>query len=146
MTNIIKQLNDISVSNTYKLHDLLDRVLEIQSINFPNNEIKFDQERVAFVSQVNGYSIIVLRDMNTFTVVSRVVKDDAIAAECVVSVVGDFNERYARMDAEIKTKTSTWFTEIGNIDTSILKDYDEDTPSENEAEPEKVEAEVVSEG
>ena len=50
MTDIISQLNAISLTNTYKTHDLLDRVLTILNINFPTNEIRFDNERVAFVT------------------------------------------------------------------------------------------------
>ena len=94
MTDIIKQLNAISMTNTYKLHDLLDKVLSIQFVNFPENEIKFDQERVAFVSQIDEHVLVVQRDMNTFTVISRVVKDNDILAECVISVDGQFNEKY----------------------------------------------------
>lgn len=148
MTDIIKQLNDVSVINTYKVHDLLDKVLGIQYVNFPENEIKFDQERIAFVSQIGEDTIIVQRDMNTFTVVSRVVKGNDILAECVVSVDGGFNEKYARMDPELKKKVSTWFTEIGVIDvnTLITGEPAEAETAEPEAEPETVEAEVVAEG
>lgn len=150
MTDIIKQLNAICMTNTYKLHDLLDKVLSIQFVNFPENEIKFDQERVAFVSQIGEDAIIVQRDMNTFTVVSRVVKGNDILAECVISVDGQFNEKYGRMDPELKKKVSTWFTEIGVIDVKTLEssepDEAEENISETVAEPEAVEAEVVAEG
>jgi hypothetical protein len=148
MTDIIKQLNDVSVINTYKVHDLLDKVLGIQYVNFPENEIKFDQERIAFVSQIGENNIIVQRDMNTFTVVSRVVKGNDILAECVISVDGGFNEKYARMDPELKKKVSAWFTEIGIIDvnTLITGEPAEAETAEPEAEPETVEAEVVAEG
>ena len=148
MTDIIKQLNDVSVINTYKVHDLLDKVLGIQYVNFPENEIKFDQERIAFVSQIGENTIIVQRDMNTFTVVSRVVKGNDILAECVISVDGGFNEKYARMDPELKKKVSAWFTEIGIIDvnTLITSEPPEAEAAEPEAEPETVEAEVVAEG
>lgn len=148
MTDIIKQLNDVSVINTYKVHDLLDKVLGIQYLNFPENEIKFDQERIAFVSQIGENNIIIQRDMNTFTVVSRVVKGNDILAECVISVDGGFNERYARMDPELKKKVSAWFTEIGVIDVNALITGEpaEAEAAEPEAEPETVEAEVVAEG
>ena len=142
--NIVKQLNDISVTNTYKLHDLLDKVLGIQFVIFPGNEIKFDQDRVAFVSTVGEYTLVVQRDMNTFTVVARVIKDNLIMAECVVSVVGDFNEKYGRMDAEMKGKVSTWFTEIGAIDVNILATGPAPEPEENVSE-EAVEATEESE-
>jgi hypothetical protein len=146
MTDIIKQLNDVSVINTYKIHDLLDRVLHIQYVNFPENEIKFDQERIAFVSQIGENTIIVQRDMNTFTIVSRVVKGNDILAECVVSVDGGFNEKYSRMDPELKKKVSAWFTEIGVIDVNTLIAGEPPEAEEPVAEPETVDAEVVSEG
>lgn len=147
MTDIIKQLNDVSVINTYKIHDLLDRVLHIQYVNFPENEIKFDQERIAFVSQIGENTIIVQRDMNTFTVVSRVVKGNDILAECVISVDGVFNEKYSRMDPELKKKVSAWFTEIGVIDVNTLIAGEPPEAEENiPDEPEHVDAEVVAEG
>lgn len=147
MTDIIKQLNDVSVINTYKVHDLLDRVLHIQYVNFPENDIKFDQERIAFISQIGEDAIIVQRDMNTFTVVSRVVKDNDILAECVISVDGGFNEKYSRMDPELKKKVSAWFTEIGVIDVKTLIISEPAEAEENiPDEPETVEAEVVAEG
>ena len=150
MTDIIKQLNAISMTNTYKLHDLLDKVLSIQFVNFPENEIKFDQERVAFVSQIDEHVLVVQRDMNTFTVISRVVKNNDILAECVISVDGQFNEKYGRMDPELKKKVSAWFTEIGVIDVKTLESSEpaeaEENISETATEPEAVEAEVVTEG
>lgn len=146
MTDIIKQLNDVSVINTYKVHDLLDRILHIQYVNFSENEIKFDQERIAFVSQIGENTIIVQRDMNTFTVVSRVVKGNDILAECVISVDGVFNEKYARMDPELKKKVSAWFTEIGVIDVKTLITGEPPEAEENiPDEPEHVDAEVVAE-
>lgn len=147
MTDIIKQLNDVSVINTYKIHDLLDRILHIQYVNFSENEIKFDQERIAFVSQIGENTIIVQRDMNTFTVVSRVVKGNDILAECVISIDGVFNEKYARMDPELKKKVSAWFTEIGVIDVKTLITGEPAEAEENiPDEPETVDAEVVTEG
>lgn len=147
MTDIIKQLNDVSVINTYKVHDLLDRILHIQYVNFSESEIKFDQERIAFVSQIGENTIIVQRDMNTFTVVSRVVKGNDILAECVISVDGVFNEKYARMDPELKKKVSAWFTEIGVIDVKTLITGEPPEAEENiPDEPEHVDAEVVTEG
>lgn len=147
MTDIIKQLNDVSVINTYKVHDLLDRILHIQYVNFSENEIKFDQERIAFVSQIGENTIIVQRDMNTFTVVSRVVKGNDILAECVISVDGVFNEKYARMDPELKKKVSAWFTEISVIDVKTLVSSEPGESEENiPDEPEHVDAEVVAEG
>lgn len=153
MTDIVKQLNDISVANTYRLHDLLDKVLGIQFTVFPTSEIKFDQDRIVFVSEVDGYNCIVQRDMNTFTVVARVVKGNDIVAECVVSVVGEFNEKFGRMDSELKSKVVAWFDTIGEIDTAGLINGTEPEAEQNEAAepageamPEAVDAEIVSEG
>lgn len=122
MTGIIEQINAISVTNTYKLHDLLDRVLSIQNTVFANEEIRLDQQRVAFVSDVDDHVLLVQRDMNTFNVIARVIKDNEIVAECVISIDGEFKENYARMDAALKAKVSTWFTGIGSIDTTDLQD------------------------
>ena len=148
MTDIISQLNAISLTNTYKTHDLLDRVLTILNINFPTNEIRFDNERVAFVAEVEGYTFIVQRDLNTFTVVSRVVTGNDLIAECTVDIDGRFKETYGRMsNTDLKAKISTWFTEVGNIDVTTLQseapaEAEQNVPDEN-VEPEKVEEEEV---
>ena len=142
MTDIISQLNTISLTNTYKTHDLLDRVLTILSINFPTNEIRFDNERVAFVTDVEGFTFIVQRDLNSFTVVSRVATGNDLIAECTVDVDGRFKETYSRMsNAELKAKISSWFTEVGNIDVTTLQteapaEAEQNVPEEN-VEPEK---------
>lgn len=155
MTDIISQLNAISLTNTYKTHDLLDKVLAILSINFPTNEIRFDNERVAFVTEVEGFTFIIQRDLNTFTVVSRVVTGNDLIAECTADIEGRFKETYGRMsNKDLKAKISTWFTEVGNIDVTTLQSSEPDeaeseAPAEVEAEeavPEATEAEVVSEG
>lgn len=144
MNDIISQLNTISLANTYKTHDLLDRVLAILSINFPTNEIRFDNERVAFVAEVEGFTFIVQRDLNTFTVVSRVAAGNDLIAECTVDIEGRFKETYGRMsNTALKAKISTWFTEVGNIDVATLQseapaEAEENVPEEN-AEPEKEE-------
>ncbi len=144
MNDIIAQLNTISLANTYKTHDLLDRVLAILSINFPTNEIRFDNERVAFVAEVEGFTFIVQRDLNTFTVVSRVAAGNDLIAECTADIDGRFKETYGRMsNTALKAKISTWFTEVGNIDVTTLQseapaEAEENVPEEN-AEPEKEE-------
>ena len=144
MNDIISQLNTISLANTYKTHDLLDRVLAILSINFPTNEIRFDNERVAFVTEVEGFTFIVQRDLNTFTVVSRVAAGNDLIAECTADIDGRFKETYGRMsNTALKAKISTWFTEVGNIDVATLQseapaEAEENVPEEN-AEPEKEE-------
>jgi hypothetical protein len=144
MTDIISQLNAISLTNTYKAHDLLDRVLAILSINFPTNEIRFDNERVAFVTEVEGFTFIVQRDLNTFTVVSRVITGNDLVAECTIDIDGRFKETYGRMsNKDLKAKISTWFTEVGNIDVTTLQteapaEAEQNVPEEN-VEPEKEE-------
>jgi hypothetical protein len=144
MNDLIKQLNDISVANTYKSHDLLERVLNIESVNFPTNDINFDQERVAFVCNVDDFAIVVQRDLNSFTVVARVAKGNDVVAECVINIMGEFNERYTnRIDSDLKAKVSAWFTEIGKINVQDLMTGEPATPEENAEAPE---VEVVSEG
>ena len=153
MTELLKNINDVSVANTYRAHDLLDRVLTLENLQFPTNEIKFDNERVTFVTTVDEYTLLTQRDLNNFVVVARVVKGNDVLAECTIDILGQFNERYARIsDVEFKNKISAWFTEIGNIDITQLVSGEPAAAEENvseevpTAEPEKVEAEVVSEG
>lgn len=147
MNNIVSKINDISVTNTWKTHDLLDRVLEAEAINFPTNEIKFDGEHVAFVTDIDEYRLVVIRDLNAFVVAARAVKDGNVVAECTVTVDGQFNETYGRIqNIDIKHKISDWFTAIGGIDTTHLQGQyigseenvpDTDETAEVEAESEE---------
>ena len=144
MNDIVSKINDISVTNTWKTHDLLDRVLEAEAINFPTNEIKFDGDHVAFVTNIDEYRLVVIRDLNAFVVAARAVKDGNVVAECTVTVDGQFNETYGRIqNIDIKHKISDWFTAIGSIDTTHLQGQyigsEENVPDTDEA------AEVTSE-
>jgi hypothetical protein len=138
MNDIVSKINDISVTNTWKTHDLLDRVLEAEAINFPTNEIKFDGDHVAFITDIDEYKLVVIRDLNAFVVAARAVKDGAVVAECTVTVDGQFNETYGRIqNIDIKHKISDWFTAIGNIDTVHLQGQyigsEENVPDTDEA-------------
>jgi hypothetical protein len=144
MNDIVSRINDISVTNTWKTHDLLDRVLEAEAINFPTNEIKFDGDHVAFVTDIDEYKLVVIRDLNAFVVAARAVKNGNVVAECTVTIDGQFNETYGRIqNIDIKHKISDWFTAIGNIDTTHLQGQyigsEENVPDTDEA------AEVTSE-
>jgi hypothetical protein len=144
MNDIVSKINDISVTNTWKTHDLLDRVLEAEAINFPTNEIKFDGDHVAFVTDIDEYKLVVIRDLNAFVVAARAVKNGNVVAECTVTIDGQFNETYGRIqNIDIKHKISDWFTAIGNIDTTHLQGQyigsEENVPDTDEA------AEVTSE-
>ena len=121
MNKIISQIADATVINVWKTYDLLDHVLEAEAINFPTNEIKYDDAHDAFVSQVDKYQIIVMRDLNRSIVVSRVVLNDTTIAECVVAIDGQYTETYGRIsDVALKQKISNWFTAIGSIDITTL--------------------------
>jgi hypothetical protein len=144
MNDIVSKINDISVTNTWKTHDLLDRVLEAEAINFPTNEIKFDGDHVAFVTDIDEYKLVVIRDLNAFVVAARAVKNGNVVAECTVTIDGQFNETYGRIqNIDIKHKISDWFTAIGNIDTTHLQGQyigsEENVPDTDEV------AEVTSE-
>ena len=146
MNDIVSKINDISVTNTWKTHDLLDHVLEAEAINFPTNEIKFDGDHVAFVTDIDEYKLVVIRDLNAFVVAARAVKDGNVVAECTVAIDGKFNETYGRIqNIDIKHKISDWFTAIGNIDTVHLQGqyigYDENVPDTDEAAEPEAEAE-----
>ena len=138
MNDIVSKINDISVTNTWKTHDLLNRVLEAEAINFPTNEIKFDGDHVAFITDIDEYKLVVIRDLNAFVVAARAVKDGNVVAECTVTVDGKFNETYGRIqNIDIKHKISDWFTAIGNIDTVHLQGQyigsEENVPDTDEA-------------
>jgi hypothetical protein len=133
MNDIVERLKDVSLINTYKLHDLLNTVLEIQYLNFPNNEIKYDPEKAMFFSNIDErHALVVVRDMNIFAVVARVIKDsDTTIAQCVLSISGMFDEKYDRLDPALKMKVCQYFTAIGGIDVSNLMTGPAPVPEEN---------------
>lgn len=165
MNEVIKQLNDVTTDNVYKTHALLDRVLSIEYALFPGHDITFKGDRAAFISEVGEYTIVVQRDCNTFAVISTVLKNETVVAECIINISGSFSEKYDRLGSEMKRTVSEWFTTIGEIDLPALWNSAiaeqgepaeeaiplEGIPAEVEAEetiPEEVatESEIVSEG
>ena len=66
MATVLEQLRDISVANTYRLHDLLDRVLGMELMTFPEMEIKFDPDHVVFTSTIDDYQIFIIERIQMF--------------------------------------------------------------------------------
>lgn len=152
MTPIIKQLNSISVENTYKTHDLLDKVLGSIYEIYQEDEIRFNQQNITFEYKINDkHTFVIVRDLNTFSVVSRVVTGNDIVGECVIDIAGSYSRKFGDIDPETKVLVSRVFALIANIDTSNLMSMDTaeeaaEPDGESPAEPENVEAEIVSEG
>lgn len=121
MNDIIKQLNDLSVENTEKTHKLLDTALMSAVSIFEGTEVRFNQSTATFEFSSNNIRVEVIRDLNSFSVISRAIRNADVVAECVVSIFGNFEERYTRIhDAETKEKLSKWFSVIGDIDVYAL--------------------------
>jgi hypothetical protein len=126
MNDIIKQLNDLSVENTEKTHKLLDTVLMSTVSIFEGTEVRFNQSTATFEFSSNNIRVEVIRDLNSFSVISRAIRNTDVVAECVVSIFGNFEERYTRIhDAETKEKLSKWFSAIGDIDVYALGQKEE---------------------
>ena len=147
MATVLEQLRDISVANTYRLHDLLDRVLGMELMTFPEMEIKFDPDHVVFASTIDDYQILVQRNMNMFTVDVNVIdNNNERVAACTINIEGKFNESYSRMKPDVKTKISEWFTNIGNnIDVEALIDQMTEDETKTEAESAENEDNIVEE-
>lgn len=150
MVGIIAQLNDISITNTHKTHDLLDKVIASVYDIYKDDNIGFNQQNVAFEYKINDtYTIIIGRDLNAFAVITRVVNTNSnndVVAECVVDISGAYNRRFGEIDRDVRTNIAAVFAAISNIDTTLLESSTSSEEAESPAEPEKVEAEVVSEG
>lgn len=150
MIGIINQLNDISIINTHKTHDLLDKVIASVYDIYKDDNIRFNQQNVAFEYKINDtYTIIIGRDLNAFAVITRVVNTNSnndVVAECVVDISGAYNRRFGEIDRDVRTNIAAVFAAISNVDTTLLESMTSSEEAESPAEPENVEAEVVSEG
>ena len=150
MVGIIAQLNDISITNTHKTHDLLDKVIASVYDIYKDDNIRFNQQNVAFEYKINDtYTMIIGRDLNAFAVITRVVNTNSnndVVGECVIDISGAYNRRFGEIDTDVRTNIAAVFAAIGNIDTTLLESSTPSEEAESPAEPEKVEAEVVSEG
>ena len=147
MNDFVKRINDISVANMYKLHDILEQSLVRMSEIWPNIEIRFNQDNGTFVTKIDDYFVVVIRDMNTFTLNVKIIADgDVTVAECSLSTTGVFNEKYSRMPSSTKASIFAWFNRISEIDCNILTtgpvENDSSTPVEVESEPEEIKEEV----
>lgn len=151
MNELTQKLCDISMDNTERTHMILDKVLILAATAFPECEIRFNQDNVAFEFTTNNLGVVITRDLNRFTVNTRVISNNTVIAECALDCAGGFDERYAKFESkEMKLKFADLFTSISEIDvnhalpsTTEPNVPEEETPREDEAAD--VEVEVVNE-
>lgn len=131
---IVQQLNQLNEEEGKKLHILLDKVISIfeaqQSKTEGAPEVRFVEQTMTFETEINEAKVIVLRDFTAYAVIVRVVINNTIVAEAVVTTRGQFDERYSKMPVlATKILIQELFNQMSSLDTT-----------------EVVEAEVISEG
>lgn len=147
MNNVIKYIYKSNIKKTETLYKFLDKVLELQNLAFPGNDVQCDIKNIIFITNMDEYKITVHIDMNTFSVISRISNNaDVVLAECVLTIDGIFEEKYTRIKRSFKNKVVEWFTSIGEIDITSLvasslddvdnSNVDEPTAEESSSEPE----------
>ncbi len=150
MNELTQRLCDISMNNTERTHMILDKVLILAATSFPGCEIRFNQDNVAFEFTTNNLGVVITRDLNRFTVNTRVISNNAVIAECAIDCAGGFDERYTKFESkEMKLKFANLFTSISEIDVNHALPSTEDTnvPEEEtprEEEDDGVEVKVVN--
>lgn len=151
MNELTQRLCDISINNTERTHMILDKVLILTARSFPDCEIRFNQDSVSFELTTNNLGVVITRDLNRFTVNTRVISNNTVIAECAIDCVGGFDEHYSKFESkEMKLKFADLFTSISEIDVNHALPSTEDTnvPEEEtprEAEDADVEVEVENE-
>lgn len=141
MNNVLKYIYKSNIKKVENLYKLLDKVLELQNLAFPGNDVQCDIKNIIFITNMDEYKITVHIDMNKFSVISRISnKADVVLAECVLTIDGMFEEKYTRMKRSFKNKVVEWFSSIGDIDIVelITSSFDDDDNNSNveESEPE----------
>jgi hypothetical protein len=145
MNELTQRLCDISIDNTERTHMILDKVLMLTARSFPDCEIRFNQDNVAFEFTINNLGVIITRDLNRFTVNTRVVSNNTVIAECAIDCAGGFDERYTKFESkEMKLKFAELFTSISEIDVNhaLPSTEDPNVPDEEETPHEDEDADV----
>lgn len=140
MNELTQRLCDISINNTERTHMILDKVLILTARSFPDCEIRFNQDTVSFELTINNLGVVITRDLNRFTVNTRVISNNTVIAECAIDCVGGFDEHYSKFESkEMKLKFADLFTSISEIDVNHALPSTEDpnvpeeeTPREDE--------------
>lgn len=151
MNELTQRLCDISINNTERTHMILDKVLMLTARSFPDCEIRFNQDSVSFELTTNNLGVVITRDLNRFTVNTRVISNNTVIAECAIDCVGGFDEHYSKFESkEMKLKFADLFTSISEIDVNhaLPSTEDPNVPEEEtprEAEDADVEVEVENE-
>lgn len=149
MNELTQRLCDISINNTERTHMILDKVLMLTARSFPDCEIRFNQDSVSFELTTNNLGVVITRDLNRFTVNTRVISNNTVIAECAIDCVGGFDEHYSKFESkEMKLKFADLFTSISEIDVNHALPSTEDTnvpEEETPREAEDVEVEVENE-
>lgn len=143
MNELIKNISDISVSNTEKVHQLLDEVLVVTTNSFTGTEITLNQQTVIFEFNLDKLRVTISRDLNRFTVDIKVFDGANVIAGCGIDIFGGFDERYSKFtNKDTKLRIATYFSDVSDIDVSSLgKSTDvEEIPTVDESD-----VEVVSE-
>jgi len=137
MNNVVKYIYKSNIKKTETLYKLLDKVLELQNLAFPGNDVQCDIKNIIFITDIDEYKVTINIDMNTFSVISRISnKADVVFAECVLTIDGIFEEKYTRIKRSFKNKVAEWFTSIGEIDiTSLIASSLDDVNNSNVEEP-----------
>lgn len=149
MNELTQRLCDISINNTERTHMILDKVLILTARSFPDCEIRFNQDSVSFELTTNNLGVVITRDLNRFTVNTRVISNNTVIAECAIDCVGGFDEHYSKFESkEMKLKFADLFTSISEIDVNHALPSTEDSnvpEEETPREAEDVEVEVENE-
>lgn len=140
MNELTQRLCDISINNTERTHMILDKVLMLTARSFPDCEIRFNQDSVSFELTTNNLGVVITRDLNRFTVNTRVISNNTVIAECAIDCVGGFDEHYSKFESkEMKLKFADLFTSISEIDVNHALPSTEDSNVPEEETPRKEE-------
>ena len=145
MNELTQRLCDISINNTERTHMILDKVLMLTARSFPDCEIRFNQDTVSFELTINNLGVVITRDLNRFTVNTRVISNNTVIAECAIDCVGGFDEHYSKFESkEMKLKFAELFTSISEIDVNhaLPSTEDPNVPDEEETPREDEDADV----
>lgn len=118
MNEFIKNLSDTTIKNVEETHTLLDMVISGVFKKFPEADIRFNQTNVTFEATISDkLSLRITRDVDTGSVLSRVLDRNNVLAECVVDIFGNFSSNYRNIkDVKLKRQIFDWFESQNFID------------------------------
>ena len=134
---LIKQMNDVILQESPKLHEILekviDKVAEIFNAKEKGPQLLFSPREATFISDIDQNTrLVIQRDFANLGIGIDVITQEGTIAHAILDTRNGFNEQCGRLPKELKATVTEIFDAISEIDINAT---DEEVPVPTEETP-----------